>query len=122
MLEQVLHARGQVGRFVTDSRKEMPRGDDAESGKRDEGERQDDCVPFQDRADGQFPRGGRSGCDRFGLNWARRAFLAAHSIPRSRATRTNVLTSRSTCFSVWAAVQEIRSRFWAAAGRSTGLM
>ena len=44
------------------------------------------------------------------------------SIPISSVTRTSVLSSRSTCCSVWAAVQEIRSRFCAAAGRSTGLM
>ena len=44
------------------------------------------------------------------------------SIWRARATFSNVVMRRSTCFSVWAAVQEIRSRFWAAAGRSTGLI
>ena len=44
------------------------------------------------------------------------------SIPSFFATRSSVSTSRSTCFSVCAAVQEIRSRFCAAAGRSTGLM
>lgn len=44
------------------------------------------------------------------------------SIPNSSATRTNVCTSRSTCFSVCAAVHEMRNRFCAAAGRSTGLI
>ena len=38
------------------------------------------------------------------------------------ATRSSVFTSRSTCASVWAAVQEIRSRLWEAAGLRTGLI
>ena len=54
------------------------------------------------------------------LQWFFRARY--RSIPSSAATRTSVSTSRSTCFSVCAAVHEIRNKFCAAAGRSTGLM
>ena len=43
-------------------------------------------------------------------------------MPSSPATRLMVLTNRSMCASVCAEVQEIRSRFCAAAGFSTGLM
>jgi hypothetical protein len=64
------------------------------------------------------------------LRWAaladgacrRRTGARYRSMPSSSATRTSVPMRRSTCDSVCAAVTEMRSRFCAAAGRSTGLM
>ncbi len=54
--------------------------------------------------------------------YIRGRLLPYASIPSARVCLSSVVISRSTCFSVWAAVQEMRSRFCAAAGRSTGLM
>lgn len=44
------------------------------------------------------------------------------SIPSESATRTSVSIRSSTWDWVWAAVTEMRNKFCAAAGRSTGLM